>query len=605
MRRRLSLLILCLAAAIFSTNTPAVGSDGLTIVAFGDSTTAPRGDLAIYAGLLEKGLRDKEIPVQVVNAGVGSNHTELAEARFKKDVLAYGPALVIIQFGINDASADVWRTPPATTPRVPLETYTQHLRNFVRTLKEQDATVVLMTPNPLRWTPRLKELYGKSPYNAEAEDGFNVFLKDYAAAVRQIAKQEQVSLLDVYADFETFGRAPEQSVDDLLLDGMHPNAVGHKRIADQLLTLVEKPLRDRLQSGKTGSSKAAGHLGSSGIWLERRVTDLPDMKMGPFVRLEDNRLLTVDGENVCTSSNEGKTWETRPLLPDGPKLHVSNERALLRTPSGTIVLVCMNLADNRKWRWIKETNAPIPDAELNVWAVRSLDDGKTWIDAQRIMQGYCGAIRDMIITKTGRIVVPAQPLLHDKARHATRPYVSDDEGHTWKSGQLLDIGGRGHHDGSVEATLTELRDGRLWMLLRSNFDHFLSTYSDDGLTWTKMQPSGIAASSAPAMLRRLQSGRLLLVWNQLYPEGETSYERRGGQYSQREASWHREELSIAFSDDDGDSWTAPVVVARKPKTWVSYPYVFERRPGEIWLTTMQGGLRCKFMEADFVTSRED
>ncbi|MCF6313765.1 MAG: exo-alpha-sialidase [Verrucomicrobiales bacterium] len=102
-----------------------------------------------------------------------------------------------------------------------------------------------------------------------------------------------------------------------------------------------------------------------------------------------------------------------------------------------------------------------------------------------------------------------------------------------------------------------------------------------------MKPASIGASSAPAMLKRLASGRLLLVWNQLYPEGKTTYERRSGNYSQRAGSWHREELSIAFSDNDGESWTPPTVIARKAKTWISYPYVLERHPGEIWITTMQ------------------
>lgn len=31
---------------------------------------------------------------------------------------------------------------------------------------------------------------------------------------------------------------------------------------------------------------------------------------------------------------------------------------------------------------------------------------------------------------------------------------------------------------------------------------------------------------------------------------------------------------------------------------VSYPYLYERRPGELWITTMQGGLRMKLRVAD-------
>ncbi len=350
------------------------------------------------------------------------------------------------------------------------------------------------------------------------------------------------------------------------------------------------------------SSAQNDSVKTSGIRLEKRAKDMPGAMMGPFVILPGDRLLTIKDELAYVSGDDGKSWKSWPLLPNGPTVKVSNERALLRTKNGAIILVFMNLASERKWKWDKEKNAPAPDSRLDVWSMRSLDDGKTWIDAQAIMKGYCGAIRDMIQTRSGEVVATVQPLLIKEARHATQPYISSDDGKTWTAGQLLDIGGRGHHDGSVEATLTELKDGRLWMLLRSNMDDFLSTTSSDsGLTWIKMKPAGIGASSSPAMLKRLTSGRLLLVWNQLYPEGKSSYERRSGNYSQHAGSWHREELSIAFSSDDGKTWTLPVVIARKAKTWISYPYVLERRPGEIWITTMQGGLRVIIHEQDFVS----
>ena len=63
---------------------------------------------------------------------------------------------------------------------------------------------------------------------------------------------------------------------------------------------------------------------------------------------------------------------------------------------------------------------------------------------------------------------------------------------------------------------------------------------------------------------------------------------------------HRLELSIKFSDDDGKTWTQPVVIARNAQGWLAYPYLFEAQPGELWITTMQGGLRVKLKEQDFV-----
>ena len=65
---------------------------------------------------------------------------------------------------------------------------------------------------------------------------------------------------------------------------------------------------------------------------------------------------------------------------------------------------------------------------------------------------------------------------------------------------------------------------------------------------------------------------------------------------------HREELSLALSDDDGTTWTKPVVIAKQADKWLAYPYVFEVEPGRIWLTTMQGEVRVEFNESDFIVS---
>src|SRR5690606_37222783 len=148
----------------------------------------------------------------------------------------------------------------------------------------------------------------------------------------------------------------------------------------------------------------------------------------------------------------------------------------------------------------------------------------------------------------GLVIFTSMVLLHNPGRHATVTYSSSDDGITWKRSNILDIGGIGHHDGAIEATLEELQDGRSWMLMRTNLDLLWEAFSEDGVYWRTMQPSQIAAGSAPAMLKRLKSGRLILVWNQLYPEAQTDFPRRGGdqQWSETPAINHRSELSIAF-----------------------------------------------------------
>ncbi len=206
----------------------------LVVVAFGDSTTAPRGELKVYADLLQRELIGRKLDAKVINAGVGGNTTRRAMSRFETDVLAKKPDIVIIQFGINDAAVDVWKTPPAVKPRVSLQEYEANLRNFIRQLKRKEIQVVLMTPNCLRWTPSLKKLYGKSPYLPDEKSGFNVLLVQYAKVVQRIGREELIPVVDVYTAFEKYGKQKGRSVDDLLLDGMHPNNKGQQIVFELL-----------------------------------------------------------------------------------------------------------------------------------------------------------------------------------------------------------------------------------------------------------------------------------------------------------------------------------------------------------------------------------
>jgi sialidase-1 len=346
-----------------------------------------------------------------------------------------------------------------------------------------------------------------------------------------------------------------------------------------------------------------------GLWLDSRVQSLPSDKLGPFVRTSDGAILAIETTSSYVSTDEGQTWSSgRPLFSEQQPIKVSNERAVFRTRDGVIIAAFMNLTE-RHWTW-KDELGDAPDARLPAYVMRSLDDGKTWQDIQKLHEEWSGAVRDMIQTADGRVIFTAMKIQNHPGRHSVLTYSSTDDGKSWTASNLIDLGGAGHHGGVTEPTLEQLADGRVWMLIRTNWGEFWSAYSyDGGKFWRIIQPSGIAASSAPGLIKRLSSGRLLLVWNRPYPDGKTEWSLSGGDnlWSATPVSNHREELSIAFSDDEGKTWTQPEVVAHSRDTarqgstrWVAYPYVFEAASGELWVTTMQGGLRAKFRESDFV-----
>ncbi len=320
---------------------------------------------------------------------------------------------------------------------------------------------------------------------------------------------------------------------------------------------------------------------------------------GSFIALDDERLMGLtsdDGGTVEVSPDDGQTWQRIATMYEGEGPGALTRdyecQIALQTRSGAIVWIYRDF-ETRHWAWDDATREAI-DPKLTVWSIRSLDGGKTWVDRQMVADIYCGSLNDIIQTTSGEIVVPAQEYVPNPGRHCQRTYVSADDGATWEPSNLIDIGGRGHHDGIFEGTLVQLRDGRLMMLMRTPRDRFWRTYSSDGgRTWDQVEPTEIAASSAPGFLTRLASGRLALIWNPLPPgeqmrpleelvPGPEPY----SQGSEMPAKGWRNSLQIALSDDDGGTWSEPVTVARGPR--LCYPQMFERRPGEIWMSFVAG-----------------
>ena len=340
-------------------------------------------------------------------------------------------------------------------------------------------------------------------------------------------------------------------------------------------------------------------------WLHAKVRSMPQDVRGPFVHLDGGRILALNKGGTIFSSDGGKSWsKSRPVFVDSKQYELSGPY-IVRTTNGTLVLAFANSAE-MVWKWNDARRDADPGTRLPTYVTRSTDDGKTWETPQKLHDEWTGDLRRMIQMRNGTIVLSSMQLWNNPGRHVMLSYSSKDDGKTWTRSNFIDLGGNGHHDGAVEGTIAELKDGRLWMLIRTNWDVFWQSFSDDsGVTWKSTGPSRIQASSSPGQLLRLESGRLVLLWNRLMPTGWKTYPRMGGLYNKSSPQWSsipasasREELAMAFSDDDGKTWSPHTIIAARDDQ-VSYPYMFEALPGTLWVTSGYGNLRAVLEVADF------
>jgi lysophospholipase L1-like esterase len=253
--QRRAVLVVALVALLpaeVALAAPAVPANArhVHIVALGDSTTATAKDWApeireVYADCLPRQLQSAGIEAHVDNAGIGDTTTRDALERLDRDVRSHRPAIVIVQFGINDSWIDV--DLGSSTPRLTRAEFRSNLHTIVRVLKADGVRVVLMTPNPMRWSdPYYIRAFEPHPelLSTADERGIDRLLEQYAGDVRTVARSERVTSVDVYQAFESYGREPGRSVNDLLLagDGIHPNQAGQafvcRLLADELVKHV-------------------------------------------------------------------------------------------------------------------------------------------------------------------------------------------------------------------------------------------------------------------------------------------------------------------------------------------------------------------------------
>ncbi|GMV91722.1 MAG: hypothetical protein AMXMBFR82_15000 [Candidatus Hydrogenedentota bacterium] len=278
-------------------------------------------------------------------------------------------------------------------------------------------------------------------------------------------------------------------------------------------------------------------------------------RQGGVILLPDGRLkrFVSEGtgeENVyknysLVSSDGGVTWGDRQFEYEGPRANLP----LLDMDGEYHVFPMVARLEEGK-REIAVTYF------IDIWHVKTSNGGTVWDAPKRIFEGYVGSINNVTQLSTGRIIVPfakwigKQPQGPPTGANVTTCVYSDDGGETWNLSPseltapcYTDFNGSGY--GACEPVIIELKDGRVYMLARTETGFLYDSYSNDGVHWEPLRPSRFLSTDGPAALLRLPDDRILLFWN-----GCEKPPRHNGDgvYGGRDA------LHAAISSDECQTW---------------------------------------------------
>ncbi len=202
-----------------------------------------------------------------------------------------------------------------------------------------------------------------------------------------------------------------------------------------------------------------------------------------------------------------------------------------------------------------------PDAEELVWN-DVIEIGKDVMMNKPTVLSTGEWLFPIAVWNHGVRVLPAEYDTKDEVR-GSFVYKSVDNGTTIEKYGYADVPGRDYDEHMV----IELKDGRLMMLVRLYGQHGVlgRSYSyDGGKTWTKGEKSDIQSPGTRFFIRRLKSGRILLI-------NHYGYEGR-----------NRSHLTALLSEDEGKTW--PYKLLLDERIHVSYPDAKEAEDGFIYVT---------------------
>jgi hypothetical protein len=215
----------------------------------------------------------------------------------------------------------------------------------------------------------------------------------------------------------------------------------------------------------------------------------------------------------------------------------------------------------------------------------------TWSELREIDfgHGYTGSLNSALVLDNGRILVALSYLDEQRTngKFVSMTVCSDDDGQTWGRSNDCPVSSGGEYleSGACEPVVVQFRSGVVWMVIRTQTGYFWESFSNDGMVWTPPRCTRIVSSNAPAGVLRLMDDRIVLFWNNLY--GEPFHDG---------ISYARQYLHGAVSEDEGQTWSPPRVIAHRapdeqPNTQTTYPFLCQAPDGAVVLVYYRVGSR--------------
>lgn len=314
----------------------------------------------------------------------------------------------------------------------------------------------------------------------------------------------------------------------------------------------------------------------------RRWQGIPSIEVSPkgrvFVNFYTGQGAEIPGNIMvlCVSDDKGDTFKSCAAVVEHPDATCRiYDPALWFDPLGRLWMFwtqARGFNDARSGVWVSICEEPDED-ELN------------WSEPRRIANGIM--MNKPIVVQNGDWLFPCA-IWRDGSgsmpteRHGleneqfSNVYASGDQGKTIVLRGKADVPNRSFD----EHMIVEKKDGTLWMLVRT-FDGIGESFSTDGgYTWQPGRKSHIDGPCSRFHIRRLPSGRLLMI-NHFGFEERIDLDNIMSQGDVK--SWKgRSHLCAMLSEDDGQTWPFKLLFDEREE--VSYPDAAIGSDGVIYVT---------------------